>query len=141
MVGQTLERKSKLCPGFVQNMSKLHRTRAKIQGLSSPCPTISVHVQTLSNVCQDSVQIHFILTDTGHENLCFVQSLSKKRGVDKIWTNFTLRYILDKARTLRDIICYLVYLLWTDFGHAHSIVKTWTQLWTELCHQLRFLIQ
>ena len=56
VVGQTLDRKSRLCPSFVQYMSKLCPNPVKVQILSSPCPMISAHVQTLLNVCQDPVQ-------------------------------------------------------------------------------------
>ena len=59
LVGQRLDSKSKLCPNIVQYTSKVCPIPVKVQGLSSPCPTISTHVQTLSNVCQDPVQTKF----------------------------------------------------------------------------------
>ena len=138
LVGQRLDSKSKLCPNIVQYTSKVCPIPVKVQGLSSPCPTISTHVQTLSNVCQDPVQTKFF----GQTLDAKIQDLSRLcpmkceervqyTTVDKLQTNFGLGHSVDKLR------CYMFEwtnsgqssdILWTMFGFGQSLDKVW--IWT-----------
>ena len=56
LVGQGLDMKSKLCPDFVQSLSRLCPSESKVQGLSNPCLTMCRHVQSLSKTCTHPVQ-------------------------------------------------------------------------------------